>query len=163
MLVQFESGQHLYQSVIILSVWVWVGAAPISIGHLLVMTVQFLGPHLYRSIIFCVSLSFFGTAPILIGHCFISLCWVLFASGSRLHSWVLFDFESPSFRVFYVQSHFSLAVSLKVTVLGIRISTGVAYDLHGFALILVFPHLVTLCLSPIHHWSSRFPLPLHMT
>ena len=30
---------HQYWSVIILSVWVWVRAAPISIGHLLVMSV----------------------------------------------------------------------------------------------------------------------------
>ena len=69
-LFEFESGPHLYrstislscqfsfwdrtyinQSFIILSVWVWVGVAPISIDHLLVMLVQFLGPHLYRSVI----------------------------------------------------------------------------------------------------------------
>ena len=53
--VQFL-GPHLYRSVIILSIWVWVGAAPISIGHLLVMSV-------------CVS----GTAPISIGHCHVNL------------------------------------------------------------------------------------------
>ena len=60
---QFESGPHLYRSVIIVSVL--VGAAPISIDHLLIMSVQFLGPHLYRSAIF---LSISGTTPISIGH-----------------------------------------------------------------------------------------------
>ena len=59
---QFESGLHLYWSVIILSVWVYVfGTAPISTGHHLVsfvdrsfiMSVQFESrPHLYRSVIF---------------------------------------------------------------------------------------------------------------
>nr|CAN64028.1 hypothetical protein VITISV_030715 [Vitis vinifera] len=79
---QFESGPHLYRSVIrhvglsrgrtyidrpssyqfslswdctyidrSLSCQLESGAAPISIGHLIFMLVQFLGPHLYRSVI----------------------------------------------------------------------------------------------------------------
>ena len=101
------SGPHLYRSVIVLlignvpiiSMSVWFGVAPISIGHVpITFRVQFdSGPHLYRSVIhpvsfslvwvgvapisighvpitFCVSLVF-GTAPISIGHCFVSLSW----------------------------------------------------------------------------------------
>ena len=45
---------------------VWVGAAPISIGHLIFISVQFLGPHLYRSVI--IVLVWVGAAPISIGH-----------------------------------------------------------------------------------------------
>ena len=72
MSVQFL-GLHLYRSVIILlvSVWVWVRAAPISIDHLLVMSVQFLGPYLYRSVII-VSV-WVEAAPISIDHYRVSL------------------------------------------------------------------------------------------
>ena len=79
----FESGPHLYRSVILhvnlswdhtyidqsLSYQLEFGATPISICHLLVMLVQFLGPHPYRSVIHPVGLSsIFGAAPISIGH-----------------------------------------------------------------------------------------------
>ena len=60
--VQFESGPHLYRSVIIVSVL--VGAAPISIDHLLIMSVQFLGPHLYDRPSSCHVSSVSRTAPI---------------------------------------------------------------------------------------------------
>ena len=53
LLVQF-SGPHLYQSVIILSIWVWVfGVVPISISYLPISSVQF---------------EFFRTTPISIDH-----------------------------------------------------------------------------------------------
>ena len=64
------------------------GATPISISHLLIMLVQFLGPHLYRLVIVlsvkvrgrtyidrsshCLVSLVSGTTPISIGHCFIS-------------------------------------------------------------------------------------------
>ena len=92
------SGPHLYRSVIILSIWVWVGTASISIGYFhsscpfesesgphLYRSIIFLslfvsGPHLYRSVIFCV-------APISIGHPLVSLCsvWVGTAPISTGH------------------------------------------------------------------------------
>ena len=64
------------------------GAAPISIGHLLVISVCVSGPHLYRSVIvlsvrvqgrtyinrpsLCHITMCFGTAPISIGRCLVS-------------------------------------------------------------------------------------------
>ena len=44
------------------------GATPISIGHFLVMSVQFLGPHLYRSVIILSVCVWVRVAPISIGH-----------------------------------------------------------------------------------------------
>ena len=126
---------HLYQSVIFLSVqfslsfrertyiyrsfilsWQFClsfEAAPISIGHLLISSVQFefsephlyrsvihhvlsivlefLGLHLYRLVICLISLSSVWvsrTAPISIGHSSCQLSWVLFGFESRLPSWV---------------------------------------------------------------------------
>ena len=49
----------------------------------------------------------------------------------------LVDFESPSLRFFYVQSHFSSTVSFRVTVLGIHIHWHCTSNLHGFALVLI--------------------------
>ena len=65
---QFElmfSGQHLYWSVIVLSVWVYIfWVAPISIGHLPI-NLSFLRPHLYQSVIvMLVWVWVFGIAPI---------------------------------------------------------------------------------------------------
>ena len=139
-------GPHLYQSVIVLSVW--VGAAPISIDHLFVISVcvfrtapilighsSFLVSLVFGTVAISighhlVSLSFrvgttpisishfpcqfaFGAAPISIGHLVIILSvWVLARSApiSIGHyfvrfSWVLFDFESPSFFSFGILSH----------------------------------------------------------
>ena len=138
--VQFESRPHLYWSVIVVSVWVWVGAASISIDHFPIslssfwvfeiapISIDYLpislslvwisGLHLYQSVIILFvwvwvfgttfilighhlvslrSIWVFGTAPILIGRCFVWLSWVLFTFELRLHSWVLFDLKSHLF------------------------------------------------------------------
>ena len=86
---------------------VWVEVAPILIGHHLVSSSLCFGaaPISIGHILVSLCLVWVGTAPISINHCFFRLSWVLFASESYLHSWVLFDFESPSFFSFGIQSH----------------------------------------------------------
>ena len=78
---QFELSfleSHLYQSIIVLSVWVWVfGTTPILIGH---SSCRF-------------EILVFGTAPILIGHCPCQFEFVFFGTasisiGHCLISWV---------------------------------------------------------------------------
>ena len=71
--IQFESGSHLYQSIIHLVNSAWVSGSHLyqSVIVLLVwVCIQFeLGPHLYRSIILHVSSAWvFWIAPILISH-----------------------------------------------------------------------------------------------
>ena len=71
-------GSHLYQSAmfIVLSVSVWVRAAPILISHSSSCQFQFeSGSHLYQSTIFLSfprQFEFFRTAPISISHCHVS-------------------------------------------------------------------------------------------
>ena len=85
--VQFSlrfSGPHLYQSVIILSIWVWVRVAPISIGH--------------SSCQFEFKLSF-GIAPISIDHLPVSLCSVRVTTThiSICHSSCHFSFQDRTY------------------------------------------------------------------
>ena len=113
MLVQFESGPHLYRSVIILSVSVRVrgrtyidrpspchvslvsGAAPTSIGHVpITFHVHFVsGPHLYQSVIILSVSVRVRTAPISIGHssCQFELGPHLYRSAIFLSSPCQFD------------------------------------------------------------------------
>ena len=93
------SGPHLYRSVIFhVSLSLSRGCtyidrpspchvSSVSIGHHLISLSLSRGcTYIDRSSPYHVSSVFFETAPISIGHCFISLCWVLFASELRLHS-----------------------------------------------------------------------------
>ena len=145
----------------ILSVWVWVGAAPISIGHLLVMSVCVSGTAPISIGHHLVSSSFRGrtyinrpcsyhfscsvwarTAPISIGHCFVRL------------SWVLFNFESPSFFSFGVQSH-RRAYSSK------HFESSCFPSFWAFRVVLSTWLLGSYRLFIIT--LLEFPLPLHMT
>ena len=155
------------------SVLVWVfEATPISISHLPIIPLsvcvqyesgrtyidqsssyqfgfEFLSwDRTYINRLFVVSI-WVGDAPISISHCFVRL------------SWVLFDFKSPSLRVFDVQSHFSSVVSFKVTVLGIHIHWHCTSDIHGFALVLI---LLTLLPCAYRLFIIVLPdFPFHYT
>ena len=125
-------------------VWVF-GVAPISIGHHLVnsSSVRVSGLYPYRSVI--VLLDWVESCSIFSHHLSLALA---FGAIVDIHSGTL----SHHLSVFFdVQGHFSSAMSFRVTILGIHIHWHCTPYLHGYALILVFPHLVTPCLSHIHH------------
>ena len=66
------------------------------------------------------------------------------------------------FPCFDVQSHFSSAVSFRVTVLDIHIHRHYISCLHGFAFIIIFLPLLPCAYRPFIIALPAFPLPLHM-